>query len=458
MCSYRSGLKRHTWPWLTAVLVLAACTQQRQPPANLQALPEQYSSQSAPAAAPPEAWLDTFRTPVLHSLVDQALADNYLLSLQAAEVEVARQQARLVLADRLPELNSSLSARRLRPVTGGRVSTQFDVAVDLGLDIDVWGRLADQHRQAALNLAAARMDYLDARRSLVAQTVSAVFSAISAAQLQALFNSRLHNLRQSLDVIEQGYRSGLNEALDVYLAQTTVQQERANVASQHQAIFSANTSLQLLLAAYPDARLELPAELPALPPLTGTGLPVQLLQRRPDVQRAWLELLAADAGAAAAHKNLLPGVSFTTSLSDSDNAVRRLLDSGNLAWSASASVLQPLFQGGRLRALQAQAELRVVQAEQRYLDTVFSALAEVENELNNALSLEEQLQAFSAAQTNAEAALELAFDQYQRGLVTYTTVLESQRRAFDAQTTLVQLRNQQLQSRVILLQALGGAF
>ena len=135
-----------------------------------------------------------------------------------------------------------------------------------------------------------------------------------------------------------------------------------------------------------------------------------------------------------------------------------LLDGGNLAFTVGASLLQPLFTGGRLSALVDQARLQVTQAEESYLDTVYRAIAEVENELHRANSLAARYDAFTKAQINAEAALTLAFDQYQKGLVNFTTVLEAQRRAFDAQTTVVQLRNQRLQSRIALLLALGGDY
>ena len=89
---------------------------------------------------------------------------------------------------------------------------------------------------------------------------------------------------------------------------------------------------------------------------------------------------------------------------------------------------------------------------------MFRALAEVENALSRGQALNARYEAFVQAEQNADAALELAFDQYQRGLAPYTTVLESQRRAFDAQTTLIQLQNQQLKNRVDLLLALGGDY
>ena len=89
---------------------------------------------------------------------------------------------------------------------------------------------------------------------------------------------------------------------------------------------------------------------------------------------------------------------------------------------------------------------------------MFRALAEVENALSREQALNARYEAFVRAEQNAGSALELAFDQYQRGLAPYTTVLESQRRAFDAQTTLIQLQNQQLKNRVNLLLALGGDY
>jgi len=100
----------------------------------------------------------------------------------------------------------------------------------------------------------------------------------------------------------------------------------------------------------------------------------------------------------------------------------------------------------------------VAQAESVWLDALFAAFAEVENSISQERALRERITAAALAQTNAEAALELALEQYTGGLVTYTTVLESQRRAFDAQTNSVRLTAAAVQNRIILNRALGGAF
>ncbi len=117
----------------------------------------------------------------------------------------------------------------------------------------------------------------------------------------------------------------------------------------------------------------------------------------------------------------------------------------------------PLFDAGRLASLEEQARLSVVQKEQQYIDDVYQAFADVENNISNNNSLKQRFVHFKLAEENAVTAEKLSFDQYLRGLVSYTTVLESQRRAFDAQNTLIQLTNQLLQNRISLFVSLGNS-
>ena len=97
-------------------------------------------------------------------------------------------------------------------------------------------------------------------------------------------------------------------------------------------------------------------------------------------------------------------------------------------------------------------------AEQQYLDLVFRAFSDVENAISRSASLKERYESLLEAESNSAAALDLALEQYQRGLVSYTTVLESQRQAFDAEAQVVQLKNQRLQNRIALFLSLGGEF
>ena len=403
------------------------------------------------------SWLESFNSPDLNLLVEKAIEENYSLAQQATAVRLAEQSVRISRSELLPFLNLSVSAQRSD--TGTAPANQYGLSLAAGYEVDLWGKLNTAQKRSQIDLANQRARYQEAERTLVRDVVNAGFDASSAEQLLGLLNQRFNNLTESLDVIERGYRSGLNDALDVYLSRNTLELERAGIANQQQVLFESLTRLELLLGEYPGAKLNVSGSLQSinLEPLEA-GIPAGLLQRRPDIQQAWLDLLSADAGVAIAHRNRFPGLNLSASLSDSDQELGHLLDGGSLAWSVAASLVQPLFQGGRLAALEEQAKILLEQQEKRYLEVVFRALAEVENELSRGQVLNARYEAFVRAEQNANTALELAFDQYQRGLVPYTTVLESQRRAFDAQTTLIQLRNQQLKSRVNLLLALGGEY
>ena len=180
--------------------------------------------------------------------------------------------------------------------------------------------------------------------------------------------------------------------------------------------------------------------------------------RRSDIQEAWLNLLAADAELAAAHKDRFPSLTLVGSGGVTTVEFSDLLDGEGAVWSLAGGLTQPLFNAGRLAAIEEQALARVQIAEQQYLDLVYRAFASVENAISRSVSLNERYQSFVEAQRNSATALDLALEQYQRGLISYTTVLESQRQAFDAEATVVELKNQLLQNRIGLYQALGGEF
>ncbi len=439
------------------IVLLWGCQTTRESAVAPASLPDDFVAgiSSAPAT---DRWLAAVGGSEIVEIVQRALSGNRTLRQLAQGVEIAREQLVISGADRLPSIRLTSDAQRGKATSVSSVQESYTLAGALDFEIDLWGRLSDAQRQAQLDFAAEQSRYLRAERELAARTVTAVFDVMAAKQLLAQFEHRLESLVQSTDVIERGYRSGLNPALDVYLARTTVEQERANVESQRQVVFEVTNALALLLADYPNALQMVPTDFPRLSQLAGHGVPADLLQRRADIQQAWLELLSTDSALAVAQKNRFPVLNLSSSIRDGGTSLDDLVDGGQMAWSVAASLFQPVFQDGRLRRRVRQAEYRVRQAEERYLDAVYAAFAQAENELYRAGTLENRLQATEQVSRNAEAALTIAQDQYQRGLVPYTTVLESQRRAFDAQATLIRLRSQIHQSRVNLHLALGGPF
>jgi NodT family efflux transporter outer membrane factor (OMF) lipoprotein len=406
-------------------------------------------------------WLEGFEHPLLPALVDEALANNYSLAQEQARLYQAEQSVIITRANRFPTLDVSIDGSRRGSEDSLGVSTttqSFDAAVDGRWDADLWGRLNKQQQAAQLELEARRAGLQLAERNLAARTAGAFFDVMQAKQLLEVARRRLDIAEESHDIVASGYRQGLNSALDLYLARNQVERDEAGYAQQEQTYSESVADLQLALARYPDGRLEIDGELPVITDPLPAGLPSELLTRRPDVQEAWLNLLAADADLASSHKARFPNLSLVGSSGITSLEFSDLLDSDNSFWSLAGGITQPLFNAGRLKALEDQAAARVQLVEQQYLQLVYRAFADVENAISRATSLQQRYESFQDAETNSRAALELALEQYQRGLVDYTTVLVSQRQAFDAEATVVQLRNQLLQNRISLYLSLGGEF
>ena len=447
---------------LVAALFLAGCAVSAiSPEVREQDLPESWRGVGEYGAVR-DGWLAELGDERLDGLVGAAMERNYQLAQLGAEVEAAQQTVIVSGAARLPELVLAFDSSRRRVISNQfgitRTSSNFELGADLSWEIDAWGKLRDVERQAGLNLLAAQARYEAGRRQVAGRVARAWFNVVGAGELLELLRVRLANLEENLDIIESAYNQGLTGALDVYLARTNTDQERARITAQEQTLSENRVALQLLLGDYPDGNLETGATLPLIETPVPAGLPSELISRRPDLQQAWANLLARDAAVAIAHKQRFPRLVLVASGGDVSQDLDSLLDGTPLAWSILGNLTQPLFNAGRLKAQELQARARLVQAENQYLDSLYQAFSEVENAISRGRSLQTRYRVILDADKNAGAGLTLAFEQYQRGLVPYTTVLEAQRRAFDIQSGIIELRNQLLQNRIALYLALGGDF
>ena len=439
---------------------LAACMPADIKPINATAEPPAGWQRDQPSAPVTANWLAQLQDVQLQQLVSQALADNRGLAQSRLQVEQARQQLVISGAAQLPTLDLSSGISRAGSASGAGRSTadSFSLEGRLSWQLDIWGQLDDQQRQAQLNLAAQQASLADAEQQLVRDLARGWYQLQEAQLLQALFEQRRSNLQENLSLVQARYQQGLNSALDIYLARNDLHAEQARISAQQQTVLQARRAVEQLLGSYPAGQVRAEDTLPLLDSAIPAGLPAGLVSRRPDLQASWLRLLAADAAVAIAQKDRFPAITLTSNLGSRSDALADLLQSGNLAWSLAGALSQSLFDGGRREALQAQRLAERQQLEQSYLDTVYKAFEQVENLLSNHSALQQQYSFYVQARDNAETAETLAFEQYQKGLASYTTVLESQRRAFDARTSVIRLRSQLLVNRVELYRALGGDF
>lgn len=409
-------------------------------------------------------WLETLGDPALTRLVEDAVAGNFSLQSAASRIQAARARARIAGADPLPRAQLTAGASRSDQNGGGVVdpgnspSNRFELRGQVSWETDLWGRLSDSTRAARADWQAARADYEAARLSLAANIARRWFDTIAARAQTRLARDTVVSFEQSLATIENRYRQGIGEALDVRLARNNLANARANLSQRRRQQRNGVRELQTLLGRYPAGDMEPPDRLPEVVEPVPAGLPAELLERRADLTAAEARLQATGFRLANAEKNRLPGITLTAGGGTSSDTLRDLVDLDAFVWSLAADLVQPLFQGGRLAAERDLARANDAEALNVYAQTALTAFREVEDALDSETYLADQVAASRIAATEAQAAEELALDQYRRGLTGIITLLESQRRKFNADSALIDVVNQRLQNRINLHLALGGDF
>jgi NodT family efflux transporter outer membrane factor (OMF) lipoprotein len=408
-----------------------------------------------------ENWFEQLQNEQVHQLVELALKQNFQLKQQAFAIDIKKQQLIIAGSALWPSLDASMSGSR-RKVVADDQTTSYGSGASLDLtlqyELDLWGKLSDAERQANLELMAQQASFEQAKQELVANVIKAWFSVIEANQLLELYQQRTQNTQQNLLIIEAGYQQGLSSALDVYLTRNEVNNELSRTSQQRANKVLAIRQLEQLIGQYPEGKLYVEAELPLLDSEIPLGLPTDLVSRKPELLASWYQLLSTDSALAYAHKQRFPSVSITASLNNDQQDISDLLSSSNLGWSLLGNIAMPIFNAGRLKANEEQSRLLLKQTEQGYISTLYDAFADVENAVTQEASLKERYQMMVTAKENAIAAQTLSFEQYQSGLVDYTTVLDAQTRSYDAQSTVIEIKNQLIINRVNLHIALGGNF
>ena len=412
----------------------------------------------------PEAWTEDFRDPLLQDIVAEALQHNFNLEAAAARMQAAIATAAASRAGFWPSLSLSASGSKARRSPASGIQ-QTPTAETYGLtgrfawELDLWGKLRNGFRASLAEEEAAVADYMAARLSIAARTAQAWYSAIEAIQQVELEERILQALESSAQIVEENFARGIATALDVHLIRANLASSRSTLETRRRNRDQAVRELETLLGRYPANELEVAATLPDLERPLPAGLPSELLLRRPDIIAAERELAAAEQRKYEASKARLPSIDLSLSRGTSDDQVDTILDVvERRIWSQSLSIMQPVFQGGRLAANYQRAKANYQQAVAAYAQTVLTAFQEVENALGNQQSYARDYEFLQAAAEQSIAAERLAWEQYSRGLTDITTALDAVRRSINAQRSLIQIANQRIQSRIDLYLALGGGF
>jgi len=432
--------------------------------------PDQWSVSDVDNSAIRLEWWEAFGDQRLDEMVSIALESNYDLQAASARVISAAMQAKIVGADLWPMIGAGWLGAGQRqnfiglPIPGAegeilsRTFKSSGVSLDVSWEADVWGKLSARKQAAVSDYEAAEADLWAARLSLVAQTSKAWFAVLEGLQQVELAERTVASYTTTAERIRGRYKSGLQSSLDLRLALSSLDGAEVLLQQRQDQLARGIRQLEILLGQYPGASIQPADNLPDVPPMPPAGLPSELVSRRPDLIALEKLMWAAGARWSEARKALYPSFSISGSIGTSTSDFLEVLNGNFFVWNVAGNILQPVFQGGRLRA---QIELRDAQSREAaavWANGVLRAFAEVETALAAESFLAKQEADLASALRQSAASWELAEDRYNIGLEGFITVLESQRRSLEAESALLNVRRERLDARVDLHLALGGGF
>ncbi|MEQ8558701.1 MAG: efflux transporter outer membrane subunit [Henriciella sp.] len=422
--------------------------------------PETWAAAGVTGETPRADWLAQFNDPVMESLVAETLAANPNIRSQYYAVQAARAQARGVYGRSLPNVGAGVSAgvnSTYSEVADDRFTDPtYSLGVDASWTADLWGRLKASIEASQADVVATEADLASARLSLAAQTAIA-WTDLNEAVAQEEVAVRTYEARERvLSLTERRFARGLVDSLDVRLARSALASAEAAISQRKQASGNAVRRLEILLGRYPGNAIEAPGVLPALSPIQAAGTPVMLLSRRPDVAASEARVVAAGLRAEQARLAVLPTLSLTASVGTNETDLSDLFDPTRIAANAIASLAQPVFNGGALKADKQAALANAEAVLSTYVANVLLAWREVEDAIAADRYLAEQVDAQQRALDEAIKAEELATRQYSNGLIAIFNLIDAQTRRLNAESTLIAARSARVSNRIAFHLAVGG--
>ena len=410
-------------------------------------------------------WFQVFDDPALQALIREAIANNLDLRVAVARVEEARARAGIPKSFLYPQVDgvASYGVRQASntSATGNEDTTHQsgNYGFQLSWELDLFGRIR-RNTEAAQALALASEQ---GRRGVLVTLVGDVATSYFLLRELDLQLQIAHDTLRLNDATVQYFQDRLDGGVSNRLELDRIQALRADTAAaiptiENQIAVNEN-AISLLLGRPPSpiTRQALGME-EALPPIIPPGLPASLIERRPDVQEAEQFLVAANADIGAARALFFPTISLTGFLGGISGDLTRFLGGDGAVWSIGAGLLQPIFNGKRIRrnyeAVQAQFTAAVAQ----YQKSALNGYREVANALVTIQKLAEVRVQRQAGVVALRDASDLSRARYDSGLASYIEILTADQDLFQQELLLAQTHGAELRARAELYRALGGGW
>jgi multidrug efflux system outer membrane protein len=431
-------------------------------------LPLPGTFRGAPATALPVSiadakWWEVFQDEQLQALVRTALTQNYDVRIAASRVLQAEAQLGITRSEAYPTAGVDVQAGAQRTPALGTAEAKTAAAVLVrgraAWELDFWGRFRRATEASRARLVATEWGRRAVTTTLVSRVADAYFGLRALDVEREIAQRTLASRQESLELTRIRERGGATSLVDVRQAEQLVYAAAGTIADLDRRIAQQENFISILLGSFP-ASIARGRELTAQPhpPELPAGLPSSLIERRPDIQEAEQEIIAANAEIGVARAAYFPAITLTGAGGLQSTALSALFTGGAGLWSLVAGAAQPVFTAGRTRSQVALAEARRQEAALTYEATVKGAFRDVSDALVGYTRSREFREPQELLFTAAQDARRLADIRYRGGATSYLEVLDADTRLFNAEIGQADARLSELGAFVEVYRALGGGW
>ncbi|MEO8739871.1 MAG: efflux transporter outer membrane subunit [Casimicrobiaceae bacterium] len=420
-----------------------------------------------------DRWWTAFGDPTLTALIDEALGASLNLAAAVARVDAARAQYKIIAFDQSPDLDVIANAARNRQSGQGRIplppgtpltSSDFLVGLRASYEVDLWGKYRTATQAAKNELFASEYARETVRTVVAAEVARAYFRLIASDAQVSLLRDTLKSRTETVVLQKDRYQAGVIGDFDLNTAEAEAAAVAADIALAVRIQAENESALAVLIGRSPrevyqpkfarDEQIIWLMQVPTLP----SGLPSDMLARRPDIRDAEKQLVAANQRIDVARADYYPQLTLTGSYGSESNLLKSLFSGPAMIWGIGAGLLQPLF---GLKLVDANVELRTAQRDGsviNYRQTVQSAFRDAHDALVANQTTREALAAQSERRDKLQKSLELSDLRYRSGYSPYLEVLDVQRQLLQAQTLQILAARDVRLAVVDVAKALGGGW
>lgn len=415
-----------------------------------------------------DQWWQKFNDSGLDTLISIAMDNNWNLLMAQQRMEVARTNVSLTRSAYYPTvgLNAGWTKTQSTGMMGkypGDATREsgFSLGLSASWEVDLFGRIRSKATQAGFDYKASRAEYAATMVALCAELAQDyVQLRVWQAQL-AVATRHISTQQKIVDITQARLEAGIGSMLDVTQAKIVLYSTQATIPSLENSIHSMINTIALLCGAYPaDLPVDLNAggEIPDYHQIVATGVPMELLRRRPDIIEAEMNLASAASAIGIAKKDFLPVLNITGSVGTQSRNLSDMFSKESFTWSVAPQLSWTIFSGMSRKYQVVNARRQMELEIDAYNSAVMNAVAETDNAMNAYRAAIRHISQLKSVVEQSDKSLELSLDLYKQGLTAFSNVSDAQLSYLESQSNALTAQGDALDALINLYKALGGGW